>query len=487
MKMLQLRDLRVAYPLTKIDKATGRATAMRSSAPEHVLSEIGRAWARAHKSRYATPIGTAQKICWTDDVGITLVDEPPQPLKVDESFVYPKQKSPYTRKQFEVMRRDGVIVVTPDVRGEIRTRDTVFISNPTLVGNSEYSVGNSSLLANYGENYAGPRPDVWSDSAPWDSTSLHWPGSIFRPNQSVSSGIKARYVTLSGTSTTLLTQARRVVSETHQCIRNTFESASAPIGLVTSGVSELNDSLYDLLTEMAELPETVQMIYASLRKALLFYKECRRGELAIRRKYKDKPPQNALEEIASIWLAYRYGIQPIAYSVKDALDYLDASGVLYRTVRKREDQAPSLSDLPDGVSLLTMPNLQVRYFGKGRLSAATTQGLGLNPLTTAWELVPLSFVVDWFLNVGDLLGALAPSAQFDQTVHTDSVKWQQDLRFLYQEQIFTASVDLYQRRVIHSPLARIGLSFDPFINLKRSLDAMSLSWLAFLTEWRKRS
>lgn len=40
----------------------------------------------------------------------------------------------------------------------------------------------------------------------------------------------------------------------------------------------------------------------------------------------------------------------------------------------------------------------------GNKHLAQSMGL-LNPLTVAWELVPFSFVVDWFANVGDILGS----------------------------------------------------------------------------------
>jgi hypothetical protein len=40
----------------------------------------------------------------------------------------------------------------------------------------------------------------------------------------------------------------------------------------------------------------------------------------------------------------------------------------------------------------------------------TAKGL----VTLPWELLTLSFVVDWFVNVGDYLGALAPSPGWNQ-------------------------------------------------------------------------
>lgn len=482
MKIRQLRGLRVAYPLQKISMVTGRATTVRDGTPDFLRAEILLAWANARRLRYSQTLTSPDRLCWSDDVGITEVDSPIPPLKVDAVFAYPRKKAPLTRKEFERARKDGKIVVSSDLRGEIRTRDQPFVRQATIISSSEHSVGNPRLQSYAGTRVAGP--NTWSDSGVWDSQHLLWPMLHYRPNQTSSSGLKAHYVTLEGIPSTLLTEYRREVSDIQTAIRSQFESFRASTGLVTSGVAELNASIFDITTELAELPDTVRMIYDALRKGLMFYLECKNRDRAIRRRYKDKPPESVLDEIASIWLTFRYGIQPIAYSVSDALDYLDLSGVLYRTVRKREDPAFTL-DLPHGASLLMTPSVEVRYFGKGRLSASTTQGLGFNPITTAWELVPLSFVVDWFLNVGDLLGALAPSASFDQSVHTESVRWKQELPILFKEQVLLTSVDLYTRKQIHSPVGRIGLTVDPFINMKRSLDSLALSWLGFKSFLRK--
>lgn len=43
------------------------------------------------------------------------------------------------------------------------------------------------------------------------------------------------------------------------------------------------------------------------------------------------------------------------------------------------------------------------------LRQAAQWNLGINPLLTAWELVPYSFVVDWFIPIGDFIGQFGSS------------------------------------------------------------------------------
>jgi hypothetical protein len=48
------------------------------------------------------------------------------------------------------------------------------------------------------------------------------------------------------------------------------------------------------------------------------------------------------------------------------------------------------------------------YYKMDQKMLATLSGLGLtSPVALAWELVPFSFVVDWFLPIGPMLGAFS--------------------------------------------------------------------------------
>jgi hypothetical protein len=49
------------------------------------------------------------------------------------------------------------------------------------------------------------------------------------------------------------------------------------------------------------------------------------------------------------------------------------------------------------------------------LTLADQLGLDFKSLVTLpWELIPYSFVVDWFLNIGDFIGSLTPSPGYTQ-------------------------------------------------------------------------
>lgn len=175
-------------------------------------------------------------------------------------------------------------------------------------------------------------------------------------------------------------------------------------------VSELN-STYDLLTELAEFSSTLELLVSYLDKIRHPLKNYRD---AVKKLKKSKLPEVEIHNAAaSLWMQYRYGIMPIVMSVKDIIKTMDTMLGVYRTVRKKEQVLGSKpKSLPDDRMVL-QDNMSgvvtVRAVGKGRYSVDA--GLRLvdlikfNWITTAWELVPYSFVIDWFLNVGDVLDA----------------------------------------------------------------------------------
>lgn len=248
-------------------------------------------------------------------------------------------------------------------------------------------------------------------------------------------------------------------------------------GLVTAGTAELNSAYWDIATELGELPETVKMIYNGLKAIITKYLEARR-------KIASLPKNNissgsALTDVASIWMAYRYGIMPIVYSINDALDYLHSQGV-FRTVRQGENFEIPLQHSGNQYMITGRD----RYWGKARVDPLDAKtGLKMNIMSTAWELVPLSFVIDWAFNIGDLLSSLQGPSGAKEIKHSYSRRVEFQALYEVNGNPFNVNISYYMRQPIN-PMSHIGLTLDLQMTWKRVLDALSLSWFAFKSQNR---
>lgn len=120
-----------------------------------------------------------------------------------------------------------------------------------------------------------------------------------------------------------------------------------------------------------------------------------------------------LDEITGAFLAYRYGLAPLMADIKSVCDILsrDHNGdVVYRKSSKvgwgissvTTDRVESFQGIErvvlTGRCLVSNPNLLL----------ANRLGL-VNPQQWAWDAIPWSFVVDWWLPVGKFLGNFTAS------------------------------------------------------------------------------
>lgn len=154
---------------------------------------------------------------------------------------------------------------------------------------------------------------------------------------------------------------------------------------------------YDALTSLAELRETISM-FTGLRERLI--KLLRRGL--------------SLKSLEDIWLEYRYGWRTLYFDMvelSELMASLDDSFKRYteRAGHKEEYTTSSVHtvawpSLTWDITTTTSISISLR----GSVTAdIQPPKFAFNPLTTAWELVTLSFVIDWFLKVGTWLQALS--------------------------------------------------------------------------------
>jgi len=177
---------------------------------------------------------------------------------------------------------------------------------------------------------------------------------------------------------------------------------------------------YDLLTECAEARELPRMMVSiskdmlNIGRALLgrhSLGDIRLGALRPLYWLLDHP-QRAMRKLGREWMQYRYGIMPLVYSYRDINKLLNRG--FNTSFRKTSVIRPTPTDvsLPsastsyvwkeDVGEILVRGNVFQHFDTRERAWAA---GVGINPFVTAWELIPYSFVFDWFVNMGDYITA----------------------------------------------------------------------------------
>lgn len=123
--------------------------------------------------------------------------------------------------------------------------------------------------------------------------------------------------------------------------------------------------------------------------------------------------------VTSRWLELQYGWKPLlgdVYGSVDALAKRDKSdwrvtgkGTIFEDVYEEAVVRPNTSAYQSGrVVMVGKKGVFVRIDALPQNELLTSlSALGVtNPLEIAWELVPFSFVADWFLPVGDYLSSL---------------------------------------------------------------------------------
>lgn len=127
-----------------------------------------------------------------------------------------------------------------------------------------------------------------------------------------------------------------------------------------------------------------------------------------------------LKSSAGLWLQYRYGWKPLVADIHSILSGLQKQVGNKRETSSQEGQL-STSEIETRVAtgstyVLTYQKqnfdvVKVRAVSLDEYAATLYSNIGLTGkdlATLPWELIPYSFVADWFANVGDYLRAIAP-------------------------------------------------------------------------------
>lgn len=244
-----------------------------------------------------------------------------------------------------------------------------------------------------------------------------------------------------------------------------------PVNLKTYALDEAYAGVYDAMTELVELPETLRYIYSLLERIIRLALSFKRKATLAEKKFTNK---ELIDEIASLWMQFRYAASPLAYSVQDAVELLFHKPQTYVTVRKRQD-VPFRYEAGGHVIEGTAEH---RCYVKIRLKQSSLNNIGLNPIKSLWEVTPLAFVIGWVLPIGSLLGSIMPPNRVDDIGVMESVR----VRSITSNH-HTMTCDFYHAQPTNA--VPNGLCLDVHMNVKRYLDSLALSWGLFLKQhWR---
>lgn len=221
-----------------------------------------------------------------------------------------------------------------------------------------------------------------------------------------------------------------------------FSSLTAASDL--QALSGLRDQKMELGVSILEARKTINHLADTSIRLLKVYQAFRKRDFGgVARELGLKLNSRSKRDLGRNWLEYQYAWRPLIMDVSAAYDIVQ-NGLSNRLTFRSERAARSTKSV--NVTMYMDQIVDANYFrsvsyakpievqlesrtilytemSRAYLDKLGTLGL-LNPLEVAWELVPWSFVIDWFVPVGTFLSALSVpvSQQFVSGTRVRSIK-----------------------------------------------------------------
>lgn len=252
---------------------------------------------------------------------------------------------------------------------------------------------------------------------------------------------------------------------------------------------------------LATVPESFAMIATRAGSLLKAYRHLKKGQfkkfakalntrpLPKHKKTKWTAPKNA----SALWLEYWFGWAPMIGDVFSALHVVNNPFAPVRILGTASEPTMRIKTLSRWGGEYTES-----FFGKhiAKVQADVTvvnpnlyllQKLGLlNPASIAWELVPFSFMVDWFGNIGDVIDEWTAYAglEFSNAFTTRAVKGNILCEGSYKSSGVAESYEttykfIRQRRTLGVAATKLHFEIPGSVSKTRAATAVSLLALLF--------
>jgi hypothetical protein len=199
----------------------------------------------------------------------------------------------------------------------------------------------------------------------------------------------------------------------------------------------------NLAQDFAQIGQTTRLITNTCKRLVKSVTALKHGNIpgAVRALWDGHMPRyngrgpSLSKSLASNWLELQYGWKPLIQDVKASMDALkrlnSANGLLVHRVTgsakvQTTTDSPIISLVGTNgrigthyLSAETTVKYVLRYKIDDKLKAFLAQTGFTNPINLVWEIVPFSFVVDWFIPIGPYLETLS---SWDGLVFVDGSK-----------------------------------------------------------------
>jgi hypothetical protein len=196
---------------------------------------------------------------------------------------------------------------------------------------------------------------------------------------------------------------------------------------IAAAYANVDESEMLALASLAELPETIQFLMKVLQKFIGICKKFTKKKvtLAATRLATKMSLKEYAKARADIWMEMRYAVRPLIYDTIQVVAALNVKGKpprhTARGFHRVEDSGTHDFDAWGDTSVLKLNVHSVwrreSNYRAGVLYEIDVEGFGIlnvlgidKPLASIYDLTMFSFVIDWFLNIGDLIAALEPSS-----------------------------------------------------------------------------
>lgn len=206
-------------------------------------------------------------------------------------------------------------------------------------------------------------------------------------------------------------------------------------------LSKLRDSQLNLAVDIAEAAKTRKMMSNSVRDVVRMARQCRRDALnwaranwlvqqqrpsKERRRLRDSVPAKYRGEtdpsviMGNRWLEWQYGWKPLLSSIFGACDFerrKPRQSFRIQGNSKRRTIQTVITTTTYGfrtwndIENSSYATVRCDYRVNNSLANDASRFTSMNPLAIAWELVPYSFVVDWFFDIGGYMQDLETSLE----------------------------------------------------------------------------